>query len=52
MNTEQSNPQPRACATCIGTGGTTVDTSGEGVTRQHWQTCQDCRGTGVTGGGR
>ncbi len=46
-----STEQPRTCGTCTGAGGTTVDTSSDGVTRQHWQTCQDCHGTGVAGGG-
>ncbi|MFF5881070.1 hypothetical protein ACIQ9M_34575 [Streptomyces californicus] len=37
----------RACGDCGGAGGKTVDTSGDGVSRQHWQTCTSCSGTGV-----
>ncbi|MFD6490099.1 hypothetical protein [Streptomyces bacillaris] len=36
-----------AVGSCGGTGGTTVDTSADGVTRQHWQTCATCNGSGV-----
>lgn len=35
------------CTSCGGQGGKTVDTSSDGVTRQHWQSCQPCGGTGV-----
>jgi DnaJ-class molecular chaperone len=37
----------QACQRCGGSGGQTVDTSGDGVSRQHWQTCQACGGSGV-----
>ncbi|MFI8200459.1 WhiB family transcriptional regulator [Streptomyces sp. NPDC085942] len=36
----------RACGSCGGAGGKTVDTSSGGVSRQHWQTCTTCSGTG------
>ncbi|MEG9551407.1 hypothetical protein V5N34_25390 [Streptomyces baarnensis] len=36
-----------SCGSCGGTGGKTVDTSSDGVSRQHWQSCQPCGGTGV-----
>jgi hypothetical protein len=36
-----------ACQSCGGTGGQVVDTSSDGVSRQHWQTCQACGGSGV-----
>lgn len=42
-----SEQQPRPCPSCGGTGGATVDTSSDGVTRQSWQSCQGCGGTGV-----
>lgn len=48
--TEQQ-PQPRACTSCGGAGGRTVDTSDGETTRQHWQTCSACGGTGTQGGG-
>ncbi|MFD4224757.1 hypothetical protein [Streptomyces griseus] len=35
------------CTSCGGKGGKTVDTSGDGVSRQNWQSCQPCGGTGV-----
>ncbi|MEE1735468.1 hypothetical protein PUR49_02815 [Streptomyces sp. BE147] len=35
------------CTRCGGTGGQTIDTSSDGVSRQHWQSCQPCGGTGV-----
>lgn len=35
------------CGSCNGAGGKTIDNSGDGVTRQHWQTCTSCSGTGV-----
>lgn len=35
------------CGSCSGAGGKTVDTSSDGVTRQHWQTCTTCNGTGA-----
>jgi len=41
-----SEQQPIPCGTCSGAGGTTVDTSSNGTTRQNWQTCQACGGTG------
>ncbi|MEU3883084.1 hypothetical protein [Streptomyces californicus] len=37
----------RACGDCGGAGGKSVDTSGDGVSRQHWRTCTSCSGTGV-----
>ncbi|MFE7757643.1 hypothetical protein [Streptomyces sp. NPDC057429] len=37
----------QACSSCSGAGGRVVDTSGDGVTRQHWQSCSSCGGTGV-----
>ncbi|MGC5400778.1 hypothetical protein ACPXCP_34180 [Streptomyces sp. DT20] len=37
-----------ACTSCGGTGGRIVDTSGDGVSRQHWQSCTACGGTGAT----
>ncbi|MDX2981608.1 hypothetical protein ACTFBT_38190 [Streptomyces microflavus] len=36
----------RPCTSCQGAGGRTVDTSSDGVTRQHWQSCTPCGGTG------
>ncbi|MFI6728732.1 hypothetical protein [Streptomyces atratus] len=36
-----------ACGTCGGRGGAMVDTSSDGVIRQHWVSCQSCRGSGV-----
>ncbi|WP_236568723.1 hypothetical protein [Streptomyces sp. MBT58] len=36
-----------ACSSCQGVGGRTIDTSSDGVTRQHWQSCTACSGTGV-----
>jgi DnaJ-class molecular chaperone len=42
-----SEQQPQPCTSCGGAGGRTVDTSSGGVSRQHWQTCQPCRGTGT-----
>ncbi|WP_331763427.1 hypothetical protein [Streptomyces anulatus] len=36
-----------ACTRCGGTGGQTIDTSSDGVSRQNWQSCQPCGGTGV-----
>ncbi|SCE43057.1 hypothetical protein GA0115261_1053310 [Streptomyces sp. OspMP-M43] len=35
-----------SCGSCGGAGGKVVD-SADGVSRQHWQTCQPCGGTGV-----
>lgn len=35
------------CTSCGGQGGKTVDTSGDGVSRQNWQSCVPCGGTGV-----
>ncbi|MFF3127849.1 hypothetical protein ACFVRD_37415 [Streptomyces sp. NPDC057908] len=37
----------QACQSCGGRGGQVVDTSGDGASRQHWQTCQSCGGSGV-----
>ncbi|MFF8423134.1 hypothetical protein [Streptomyces sp. NPDC015680] len=37
----------RPCQSCGGQGGQMVDTSGDGVSRQNWQTCQSCGGSGV-----
>ncbi|MFJ9690361.1 hypothetical protein ACIRRX_32310 [Streptomyces bacillaris] len=36
-----------SCGSCGGSGGKTIDTSADGVTRQHWQTCTTCNGTGA-----
>lgn len=35
------------CTSCGGAGGRTVDTSSGGVSRQTWQTCGSCRGSGT-----
>lgn len=35
------------CGACGGTGGKTVDTSENGVSRQNWQSCGTCHGTGT-----
>ncbi|OKK05280.1 hypothetical protein AMK09_37630 [Streptomyces sp. CB02488] len=35
------------CSSCHGAGGTMIDTSSDGVTRQHWQSCTACGGTGA-----
>ncbi|MFE4018560.1 hypothetical protein ACFXPZ_14220 [Streptomyces sp. NPDC059101] len=37
----------QACSRCSGAGGTVIDSSGGGVTRQSWQTCTACNGSGV-----
>ncbi|MFI8007957.1 hypothetical protein [Streptomyces sp. NPDC086010] len=37
----------QACGSCSGAGGRVVDTSSDGVSRQHWQSCTDCGGTGA-----
>ncbi|WP_202551284.1 hypothetical protein [Streptomyces sp. SID8352] len=37
----------RPCGTCDGKGGWVIDTSGGGITRKSWQTCQACNGTGA-----
>ncbi|MGW3954062.1 hypothetical protein ACWEKM_24785 [Streptomyces sp. NPDC004752] len=37
------------CGACGGAGGRTVDTSSDGVTRQNWERCTACGGTGVAG---
>ncbi|WP_435841873.1 hypothetical protein [Streptomyces globisporus] len=37
----------RPCTSCGGQGGRTIDTSGDGVSRQSWQSCVPCGGTGV-----
>lgn len=39
--------QPRPCTGCGGSGGRIVDTSSDGVSRQSWQTCPSCSGSGV-----
>ncbi|WP_370424317.1 hypothetical protein AB8O64_36815 (plasmid) [Streptomyces sp. QH1-20] len=39
----------RKCASCRGKGGRMVDTSSDGVTRQTWQTCTACGGSGEAG---
>jgi len=39
------------CTSCGGAGGRTVDTSSGGVTRQHWERCTSCNGSGVKAGG-
>ncbi|MEW2313547.1 hypothetical protein AB0918_33760 [Streptomyces sp. NPDC006864] len=44
---EPASQQGRPCTPCQGAGGKTVDTSGDGVSRQNWQTCVPCGGTGV-----
>ncbi|MFJ8870791.1 hypothetical protein ACIRD6_34225 [Streptomyces sp. NPDC102473] len=36
-----------SCGSCQGAGGKVVDTSSDGVSRQHWQSCGNCGGTGV-----
>ncbi|MFJ4858627.1 hypothetical protein [Streptomyces sp. NPDC088730] len=36
------------CSSCQGAGGKMIDTSSDGVTRQHWQSCTACGGTGAT----
>ncbi len=41
-----TDQQPQPCGTCQGAGGQVHDTSGGGITRQHWQTCGTCHGTG------
>ncbi|MFJ3594570.1 hypothetical protein ACIQUY_34840 [Streptomyces sp. NPDC090231] len=35
------------CSSCHGAGGTMIDTSSDGVTRQHWHSCTACGGTGA-----
>ncbi|MFG3179978.1 hypothetical protein ACGFZC_33635 [[Kitasatospora] papulosa] len=35
------------CSSCQGAGGRMIDTSSDGVTRQHWQSCTACGGTGA-----
>ncbi|WP_329043490.1 hypothetical protein OHT61_32250 (plasmid) [Streptomyces sp. NBC_00178] len=37
----------QACGSCSGAGGWVVDTSSDGVSRQHWEPCSPCGGTGV-----
>ncbi|WP_331764277.1 hypothetical protein OG524_36845 (plasmid) [Streptomyces sp. NBC_01520] len=37
----------QACSSCGGTGGRIVDTSGDGVSRQNWESCSSCGGSGV-----
>ncbi|GHB18858.1 hypothetical protein GCM10010392_54390 [Streptomyces clavifer] len=37
----------QACTSCHGAGGKTVDTSSDGVSRQHWQSCGACSGSGA-----
>lgn len=46
-----SEQQPQPCGNCGGQKGHVVDTSSGGVSRQNWQTCQACAGTGIQGGG-
>ncbi|WP_328698512.1 hypothetical protein [Streptomyces sp. NBC_00342] len=36
------------CSSCQGAGGKMIDTSSDGVTRQTWQSCTACGGTGAT----
>lgn len=38
---------PPACGACGGRGGRVIDTSSDGVTRQSWQPCGSCSGSGV-----
>ncbi len=38
--------QPTTCDTCGGAKGKVIDTSSDGVRRQHWQNCQTCGGKG------
>ncbi|MEU2462349.1 hypothetical protein ABZ604_32810 [Streptomyces sp. NPDC012473] len=35
------------CSSCQGAGGKVVDTSSDEVSRQNWQSCAPCGGTGV-----
>jgi DnaJ-class molecular chaperone len=35
------------CGACGGSGGQTVDTSSDGVTRQTWIACGTCHGRGT-----
>ncbi|MGW6684909.1 hypothetical protein ACWGBO_34340 [[Kitasatospora] papulosa] len=37
----------QACGSCSGAGGRVVDSSSDGVSRQHWESCTACAGTGV-----
>ncbi|MGI5532498.1 hypothetical protein ACQEVX_35555 [Streptomyces syringium] len=37
------------CGSCRGEGGRMVDTSDGGVTRQTWQSCTACHGSGQAG---
>lgn len=39
---EQPTPEP--CSNCNGAGGTVIDTSSDGVTRQTWKPCQHNNG--------
>ena len=48
----EQQPTPQACTGCGGQKGKVVDTSSNGVTRQNWESCQGCSGTGIQGGGR
>lgn len=41
---EQQQSQP--CGSCQGAGGTVVDTSSDGVSRQNWVSCGQCHGRG------
>ena len=47
----QGRPTPQPCASCSGNKGHVVDTSHGGITRQNWQACAPCHGTGIQGGG-
>lgn len=49
--TPQQPTPPQTCPTCQGHKGAVIDTSSNGITRQHWQTCTPCSGTGIKGGG-
>ncbi|MFE9645295.1 hypothetical protein ACFYO0_14500 [Streptomyces sp. NPDC006365] len=40
-------PSPPPCEACSGDGGTVVDTSSDGVTRESWKSCGSCHGTGT-----
>lgn len=47
-----SEHQAQPCGSCQGRGGTVIDSSSNGVTRQTWQSCGTCQGRGTTGGDR
>lgn len=42
-----SSAPPRPCPDCKGAGGSTRDTSSDGIARQSWDRCTPCRGTGT-----